>query len=198
MALAPAVRNATARDREGIAAMLARAFLNDPAIAFIWPDPARRARRSPRLFRLLFDGDAQAGMRLVTAGGEAAALWRGPGKAEIGTPWLLRRAVPLLNTFGPALGRALRLANAIDEHMPPQPFWYLHIAGCDPAHQGRGFGRAVIQSGLDRAAGRLPCYLETANPANLGFYQGLGFAVTGEWRVPGGGPLFWSMLRPPG
>ena len=164
---------------------------------YIWPDPVTRTRCLPRLFRLLFDADAEAGMRLTTTAGEAATLWRGPGRVETGRGELLLRLLPLLHTFGPALGRALRISDAIASHMPAGDFWYLHIAGCDPAYQGRGLGHAVVQAGLDRAAGRTPCYLETANPANLAFYQGLGFSVTAEWSVPRGGPTFWSMLRPP-
>ena len=43
----------------------------------------------------------------------------------------------------------------------------------------------------------MPVYLETANAANIAFYQKLGFAVTHKWRVPDG-PAHWSMLREPG
>ncbi|MCP4025358.1 MAG: ATP-binding protein, partial [Sphingomonas sp.] len=66
-------------DRGRIAAMLARAFADDPAMAYIFPDRADRALRLPRLFALLFDADAQAGLRLVAGGGAAATLWRAPG-----------------------------------------------------------------------------------------------------------------------
>jgi ribosomal protein S18 acetylase RimI-like enzyme len=191
-------RIAGGADREAVASLLARAFANDPAMAWIFPDPAVRADKLPRLFRILFDADANAGMRLVTGGGEAATLWRGPGRARTDKLGLFRRLIPLLATFGPALGRGLAVNAAIEAHMPDGAFWYLHIAGCDPAHQGRGHGRAAIRAGLDRAAGRLPCHLETATEANLGFYRTLGFAVTGQWRVSRSGPTFWSMLRPPG
>lgn len=176
--------------------MLARAFANDPAMAFIFPDPAVRAQRLPRLFALLFDSDADHGLRLLTAGGEAATLWRGPGHARTGTGTMLRQALPMLQTFGLALGRALAVANAIEDHFPTGEYWYLHIAGCDPAAQGRGLGAAVVRSGLDRILGSgLPAYLETATESNLGFYRALGFDVTGDWAVPKGGPRFWSMMR---
>jgi len=95
------------------------------------------------------------------------------------------------------MGRALTVGTAIDAHMPAQPFWYLHVLGCDPDEQGRGFGAAMVRAGLSRAAGRLPCYLETATERNLGFYAALGFRVTGEWQAARSGPRFWSMLRPP-
>ena len=53
----------------------------------------------------------------------------------------------------------------------------------------------MVQAGLDRI-GDAPVYLETGKQRNLGFYQSLGFHVCDEWDVPGGGPHFWSMLRP--
>ena len=190
------VRVAGNADRARIAAVLARAFADDPAMAFLFPDADRRAKRLPLLFASLFDGDAAGGMRLITGGGEAATLWRGPGQGRTGLLGLLPHLLPLLRTFGAGIGRGLAVSRAIDAHMPSTPHWYLHIAGCDPTAQGQGHGGAAIRSGLARIAGSgLPVYLETANPANLGFYQSLGFGVAGAWDVPRGGPRFWSMLR---
>ncbi len=191
------VRVAGGADRARVAAMLARAFADDPAMAFIFPDPAERAKRLPRLFALLFDDDA-GGMRLLTAGGEAATLWRGPGGATTGVFTMLRQAWPMWRALGFAVPRALAVSHAIGAHMPSGDFWYLHIAGCDPAAQGRGLGAAIVRAGLERGAGRLPAYLETATERNLGFYRALGFVVTAEWVVPGGGPRFWSMMRAAG
>lgn len=177
-------------------ATLARAFADDPAMAYIFPDPARRAERLPRLFALLFDSDALSGMRLVTAGGEATTMWRGPGRSRTRMSDIVLRAWPMWRTFGSALGRALAVSNAIEAHFPGRDFWYLHIAGCDPAAQGRGFGAAAVRSGLERmSASGLPAYLETANEKNVAFYRSLGFALTDEWSVPADGPRFWSLLR---
>lgn len=177
--------------------MLARAFADDPAMSFIFPNRMTRKRRLPALFRLLFDTDGGHGLRLATAGGEAATLWRAPGHAATSRVEMIRSALPMFTALGPAIGRALAVADAIEAHHPQGPFWYLHIAGCDPAQQGKGHGAAAVRAGIDRvAAGRLPVYLETPLERNIGFYQALGFAVTGDWRVPRGGPQFWSMLRP--
>lgn len=192
------VRAAQAGDRGRVAAMLARAFADDPAMSYIFPDPVMRARRLPKLFRLFFDSDA-AGMRWIADDGDAATLWRAPGRAENSTGELLRRAVPLLAALGTALPRGLRVGEAISAHFPEEPFWYLHIAGVDPARQGRGLGGAAIRAGLARADREgVPAFLETATERNLGLYRALGFAVTAEWSVPGAGPRFWSMLRPVG
>src|SRR3546814_4146491 len=86
-------------DRGGVVAMLARAFADDPAMRFIFPDPTVRARRMPRLFSLLYKADGPVGMRLMTAGGEAATLWRAPGHAHTGTLAMLREAIPMLHAL---------------------------------------------------------------------------------------------------
>lgn len=190
------LRPATASDRRAVAAMLARAFADDPAVSWIFPNRVVRARKLPGLFAMLYNEDATHGVRLVTPGYEAATLWRAPGHAETPPAAMLRSIVPMAATFGMAVGRALALSRAIDAHFPPHPFWYLHIAGCDPAHQGRGLGRAAVQAGIDRMSGSgVPFYLETATERNVGFYQGLGFRVTDEWRVGTDGPVMWSMLN---
>ncbi|KQT33022.1 acetyltransferase [Sphingomonas sp. Leaf412] len=178
--------------------MLARAFHDDPAFGYILPEVRDRQRRLTRLFALLQQSDARAGMGLTTGDGAAATFWRGPGRATVGWWEMLCSAPALLAALGPAIPRALAVSAAIDAHLPPGDFWYLHIAGCDPAAQGRRLGGKLIRAGLARAAGRLPCYLETATEKNLGFYRALGWEPTGEWRVGREGPRFWSMLRPPG
>lgn len=188
------IRPARADDRERVAAMLARAFQDDPAFAWIFPDPAARTARLPRVFRLLCDSDGCAGMRIVADDVATATLWRRPGRARVGPGEMLARALPLILALGGDIGRALRVGRAIEARMPGGSGWYLHYAGCDPARQGRGLGRAVVLAGLARTDGS-PVHLETAREANVIFYESLGFVVTGHWRVAPDGPRFWSMLR---
>ena len=190
------IREALPGDRAAVIAMLGHAFADDPAMSYIFPDPRERAKRLPRLFGLLFDEDA-SGLRLVTGDAYAATLWRRPGRAAVSNVSMIRVLIPLLAAFGTALGRGMRVGETIEAHFPSQPFWYLHIAGVDPAQQGKGLGSASIREGLARATGNgVPAYLETATERNVGLYQSLGFEVTGEYRVAKGGPKFWSMLRP--
>ncbi|WP_343525709.1 GNAT family N-acetyltransferase [Sphingomonas sp.] len=192
------IRDARPGDRAAVAAMLARAFVDDPAMSYIFPDAADRARRLPRLFGLLFDTDA-AGMRLVSQAADAGTFWRPPGQAHVPIMAYVRRLIPVLHALGGALPRAMRLGEAIEAHFPKEPFWYLHIAGVDPARQWCGLGGASIRAGLARCdASGLPAYLETATESNVGLYARLGFVPIGDWSVAGGGPRFWSMRRPAG
>lgn len=192
------MRDAVSADRVAVARMLGRAFADDPAMSYIFPDSTDRAKRLPRLFALLFDSDA-VGMRLVSEEADAGTFWRPPGQAHVPTMAFVRRLIPVLHALGPSLPRAMRLGDAVEAHFPAGPFWYLHIAGVDPAQQGRGLGGASIRAGLARCdADGVPAYLETATESNVGLYARLGFELTEQWSVPKGGPRFWSMMRPVG
>lgn len=175
---------------------LALAFQDDPAVSWIFPDAAQRAKRLPMMFGIIAPGDLDMGIAFQSPGHEATTLWRAPGKAETSKLEFVRQAIPLIRTFGTALGRALSIANAIDAHHPKGfDYWYLHYAGVRPAHQGKGWGGTAIRAGLARATAEgKPAYLETATPSNVGLYQSLGFETIGEWDMPRGGPHFWSML----
>ena len=183
-------------DRASVIATFAASFHDDPVMTFIFPDEADRRLRLPRLMAILYDGDGAHGARFVTRGGEAATLWRAPGQGALRWPEKLRHGLPWLHAAGLALPRALAVSAASDAAHPAEPHWYLHIVGCRPEAQGRGFGSAAIAPGLARAdADGVAAYLETANARNLPLYERLGFEVTHEWRVPNG-PHHWSLLRP--
>lgn len=191
-------QEASLAERDPVAAMLARAFAVDPAMSFIFPDAAVRARRMPHLFRLLYASDARAGTVFAYEGCRAATLWRAPGRTKVPLMETVAGAPAFLAALGPAVARAIRVSHAIESHMPRGRFWYLHIAGCDPAAQGKGLGGGAIRAGLDRFGRTEDCYLETATEKNIGIYNRLGFEVIDTWTVSGGGPRFWSMLRPAG
>lgn len=161
---------------------------------YIFSDKETRQRQLPRLFALMLGSDLKAGYGMVAGDGEAVTLWRPPGHARVGWWEMLASAPALVQALGGSLVGALRASAAVEAHFPAEPFHYLHIAGCDPAAQGRGLGGAAIIAGLAAAPRGVPIYLETATEANLGLYQHFGFVVTDSWRVPDGPPL-WSMCR---
>lgn len=179
-----------------VAETLAQAFQTDPALSWILPDPAHRARALRSLFATLVPADARAGVVLRSPDDEAAALWRAPGRAHSGGFEFLRTVIPLVATFGMALPRGLKVQGGIDAHRPKGRFWYLHYVGVRPGHQGKGHGGRIIRAQTAVAdADGLPCWLETATTENVPLYERLGFVTQAEWDVPGGGPHFWGMMR---
>jgi GNAT superfamily N-acetyltransferase len=79
---------------------------------------------------------------------------------------------------------------------PAVPHYYLGAIGTRSDRRREGIGTAVLQPVLDRAqAEAAMVFLETSERANVEFYERLGFSVTGEADVPGGGPHVWAMAR---
>ena len=191
------IGKATAADRPALVETLAQAFQTDPALSWILPDPAHRARALRGLFRTLVPADMRSGLALRSVNDEAAALWRAPGRAHSGGFEFLRTVIPLVTTFGTALPRGLKVQGGIDAHRPKGRFWYLHYVGVRPVDQGKGHGGRIIraQTAVADTHG-LPCWLETATPENVPLYERLGFITAAQWDVPSGGPHFWGMMRP--
>lgn len=186
-------------DMVPIGRALARAFHDDPVMAWMFGDrDAARGRRLDRFMR----SEARrhhrhGGLVLTTEGHRGAALWDPPGQWR--TTWadVVRSAPVLLPAVGPRIPRALRGLRLVEGAHPREPHWYLAVLGTDPSHQGRGVGTALVRPVLDRCdAEGLGAYLESSKPANVPYYERLGFRVTGEVDMPGGPPV-WPMWRDP-
>jgi ribosomal protein S18 acetylase RimI-like enzyme len=195
------VRPAAQADRGTAAGILARAFIDDPALAHLFRDAADRPRRLARFFGLIVSIDRTPEYWTLASDADgdvvAAALWRPPGAWKTPASAMAANILPLLQVFGWVLPRALSMQGAIEAHHPAAPHWYLQFVGCVPQAHGRGFGGAVIRARLAQCdADGLPAALETATPGNVGIYEALGFRVTGTYQIKGG-PKFWSMWREP-
>ena len=107
----------------------------------------------------------------------------------------------LLSLALPPPGRFFSALAAIDPYhhrdVPPA-HWYVMVVGVAPEEQGKGIGRALLQPIIKRAdtAGQ-PCYLETAQPANVGFYERLGFRRVVDMVEPQSGLRLWTFRRDP-
>jgi ribosomal protein S18 acetylase RimI-like enzyme len=192
--------NASAREiswaeAQSVAATLARAFMDDPLVGHFIPDPARRAAKAPRMFKLLLKLGIKYRSSFTTDGYEAVAYWRPPNQWHLSIWDYVANGPELLSIFG---ARALKVMNAMDsveKQHPKSPHWYLQAVGTDPAKQGKGFGSLVIRHQLKLAdAARVPCYLESSKSTNIPIYQSLGFRLTGEIKLPDG-PTVWPMWR---
>lgn len=179
---------------------LARAFHGDPLQAYVFPDPIERASRSPEHFAPILRYGLLFGEVLTTEWEPlGASVWLPPGESEV-TPE--RAAAAGLNGLPAAIGEeaAGRFFSALEAvepyHRDIPPHWYLMVVGVSPEGRGRGLGRALIQPVMDRAdAAGLPCYLETAQPDNVSFYERLGFRQVVDIVEPHSGLRLWTFRR---
>ncbi|SHE58145.1 GNAT family N-acetyltransferase [Streptoalloteichus hindustanus] len=192
------VRIATADDLPAIAETLADAF--DGNAWTRWTVAADDHRQRIRALQLLHVEKLGLpfGRVWVAQGGSAVAVWMPPEPRVPEHVWA---------ELGPRVeelqGERASFAAAADvlceAHKPAEPHWWLATVGVRPDLQGRGLGTAALKAGLvevDRSG--QPAFLETSDERNVRLYQRLGFEVTAELDIPGGGPHTWFMRREPG
>ena len=181
-----------------------RAFHDDPAFVFTFPDDETRRRRLPALMQVGVRYGSRFGQVSTTAGTMLGhAVWLPPGDTSLSEDRLheagFAEAAAIMSEEELARFAAfMELMSTHHERIVPTPHWYLMILGVDPPYQGQGVGGSLIAPTLARAdAAGLLCYLETAKERNLTFYRRHGFEVRAEDDIPGGGPRVWMMVREP-
>lgn len=186
------------------AAALVESHCDYPAFCDVFPDRHRRRRALQPFFRATVRDAVPFGAVYAAADGSrclAVAVWLPPGAF----PWSARRKARATPDFMRVLAadpRAFRRftrygANAERAH-PGVPHWYLEVLGVRPEFQRQGIGRRLIEPILDRAdTDEVPCVLETADRANVAYYERFGFSVVDDDLplVPNG-PTHVAMQRP--
>jgi GNAT superfamily N-acetyltransferase len=194
-----AARPANSDEMRPVADTLARAFHDDPVMAWLFGDrPAPRLRRLRRYFASEVRRHRREGGTVLTADGRpGAAFWEPPGHWQITWSAMVRATPMMVSTIGPRIPRALKGLSQLDRVHPRTPHWYLSVVGTDPDHRGKGVGAALLEPVLDRCDREgTGAYLESSKPENVPWYERFGFAVTGDLTLPDGPPL-WLMWRDP-
>ena len=183
----------TADRRRGIAT-LTMAFVADPIMRWVWPDPDQYATYWPR-FAEVFGGRAfDHGTAYGLDDCLAVALWLPPGVGPDEEAFL---ALLAESTDEQILHDLDGFLEQMDQLHPSADHWYLPLTGVDANAQGRGLGSRLLRHGLaivDRDG--LPAYLEATSPRNREFYEHNGFNVIGVIQA-GASPPMWAMLREP-
>ncbi len=191
-----AVRRARREEFAAIAAVLARAFADDPVTAWFYPSD-RRLDQARRFFAIRLRQIADQEEIYTTSDRAGAALWTLPGRwrEDLRQSLML---VPMLPGMLPQIVRSLRAVQEIERHHPAERHFYLSVLGTDPARQGEGVGSALVRPVLDICdADGIGAYLESSKEANVAFYARHGFRVTERIELPRGGPSLWLMWRDP-
>ena len=197
VARASTARGAVWADAEPLSQSLARAFHDDPLMTYLFRNAAARSAKLPKVFRLLFKLGLPHGGCAVTAGYEAAALWRPPEQWEVHWWQYIVNGAAFIDLFGADIPHVLKTMDIIEKNHPHTPHWYLQVLGTDTAKQGKGFGGQLMRHQLAVVdAHSLPAYLESSKESNIPIYSSYGFEVTGELTLPDG-PTIYPMWRAP-
>ena len=193
MTTAP-IRTATPTDADGAVAVLSLAFSSDPACRWAWPDPQQYLTNFPAFVRAFGGRAFERGTAYCLDGYTGAGLWLPPGiqPDEEAVGEVFQRSVSEQRSAD-----VFAVLEQMGSYHPSEPHWYLPIIGVDPAHQGRGYGSALLQHALavcDRD-GAL-AYLESSNPRNIPLYERHGFELLGTIQA-GASPKLFPMLRKP-
>ncbi len=184
------------------AAILGRAFQNDPLMVYTIPDPAERARMLPEFYARMLRFGILAGEVYTTAPAMVAvALWLPPG-----VQWTRERVQAAgLHELSSVIGAdaIARFRDVVGheaqarERDMTEPYWYLLLLGVEPALQGRGLGGELIAPMIQRAHREgVPCYVETEQPRNVAFYLRHGFELIIDGQSAGStGVRFWTFRQ---
>jgi len=185
------------------AAMLARAFHDDPLMRYAIPDSDERARLLPSLYERMIRFGMLAGEVYATGDlPEGVAIWIPPN-----AKWTRENIEASgMHEFATLIGNDAyqRYREVVSQEWQarlreiPGPGWYLFILGVEPRIQRRGLGGALMRPILARAdTEQLVCYLETENERNVAFYLKQGFDLIVSEEAGTSGVRFWTFRRNP-
>jgi GNAT superfamily N-acetyltransferase len=184
----------------GVAALLTRAFADDPLVnAICGESPEQRARLMVWSFRIAVRSHCLSPQPAwvltdALAGPLGVALVSRPGMELRANPDTLFALRGLMHVGLGAVRRGIRAAQIIAAHAPHGPFTYLRTLGVDPRYHRRRLGSQLVEEVLRAAPTAWPVYLETAKERNLTFYAGHGLRCIGEFDCLG--VRVWRLLRP--
>jgi GNAT superfamily N-acetyltransferase len=188
-------------DIERAAALIARAFDDDPLLVHMLPDAGERARLGPLHLEPVVRMCTRYGSTWRTEAFDAVAAWMPP---EGWPPSPERIAASGFAEAGAAVGEealgrfhdVYGFVDAFHDRAAPGPHWLLNLLGTEPGHRRRGAASAALAPVLRRASeDGEQCYLETFAERNVAFYSRHGFQVVVDETHPGTGMRCWGMLR---
>lgn len=187
-----AIKTATAVGEDRAIDVVVKAFGEDPAARWLYPDPRQYLMHFPSFVRAFAGKAFEQESAYYIDGYSGAALWLPPDvhPDEEALAGLIQRSVSEHK-----LEEVFAVFEQMGSYHPSEPHWYLPLIGVDPAQQGKGYGSALMKHALVRCdRDKKPAYLESSNPKNITLHERHGFEIIGKIQVGASPPLF-PMLR---
>lgn len=184
------ITNARPDDVAAAVTMLGDAFANDPLMPYFFSTSPVGVRASTmEFFSILLRARIALGMpaNVLRQGNDVRGLVMGYDTSRPTWPPALTGEWRNLEAAVPGLADRLAAYEAISESFQPaDPHYYLGVIGVHPSLQGKGAGRALIDtfcalSAADDTSSGV--YLETGSASSFRFYLANGFHLRGEGRL---------------
>jgi ribosomal protein S18 acetylase RimI-like enzyme len=184
---------------------LGRAFINDPPIKILLPEPAdpvERARLLTYFFEAMLGIQRKSGepvLGVVIDNKVVAAAILESGGVPVATLILsgLMQMPRMLKGLGwDGLRRGIQLQSELLKNHPHEPHIYLNFLGVDPDYQRHHCGSAIIEELRRLASMRAKLagvYLETGTEENVAYYSSRGYETLSEIHPLG--CRMWRMLQ---
>ncbi|MCK5155840.1 MAG: GNAT family N-acetyltransferase [Spirochaetales bacterium] len=190
--------------------VLTEAFGKDPFYDYIFGEEVSSRNKVNLFHRFCLNYGFNYGkVYAVSPNIEGVAIWLPQNQSKISTGKAIKSGVLSLKGLLPEKpGKRWKFfkrliaysaySTQLHAKYAPFPHWYLLTIGITSEYREKGYGskliRPILQS-LDQQ--KMPCYLETHNPANLKLYEHYGFSIVEERKLPGSDQPHWAMLRDP-
>lgn len=198
------IRAIPADQLDEASSLLAHAFMDYPAMRYIFADQGEYYERAVRaLFRFncerraatggshlgVYEDNALVGVAGIAPTGET------PLPAALQSRWSWFVAL-----IGPqAADRLARFSHLTEQHRLPMLYLSLAVLGVLPEAQGRGYGRMLLDA-THALAEAHPftdgVYLDTESAANVALYEHVGYRVVSREQLED--LTIWCMFRPNG
>ena len=181
---------------------LARAFIIDPMVTYIFPSDPETERKLALLFAVIIRyGITYGEVYATSVNAEGVAMWLASDNSDMDLTKLKKCGLVDFSSqvSTDVISRIVYFNDfAYSRNKVHAPFkhWYLAFIGVDPAFCGKGFASALIKpmlARLDRE--KIPCYLETLTEKNAAMYKHYGFKLAEEINIPGTDLDLFAMLR---
>src|SRR5258707_1412667 len=141
MTAEPEVKSAGANIQASTISTIVLGFAADPMARWVWPDSSEYLRIMPQFVKAFGGRAFETGTAYITEGARAAALWLPPGveadEAAMGAVIAQARRPEIADNIG-------HIVQAIAEHHPHEPHWYLPLIAADPNCIGRCLGTLLM------------------------------------------------------
>ncbi|KAI9004641.1 acyl-CoA N-acyltransferase [Gaertneriomyces semiglobifer] len=189
------MHRATPADFQAMARIHATAFTGTPLDSRMYTGADRCAPDRLQSFIERYEKavvDPNSYLMVVKARGEdeeekvvGFAKWAGPVHPKTDMKKMAEKPMPVGIDVEFLTGFLTAMSEKHDQIWKDRPHYYLHLIATDPAYQGLGVGRLLLDFGLDKARKEgLPCYLE-ASPAGKPIYEHLGYEVVDQFEMDG-------------